>query len=789
MAILRRMGPEEVPHDPGTDPGRSPWLVWGLALVAFLAPLALHHAYFDGGAILYWADSAQLQFPRYVALCDALQQGDFPLWQTLVYGGSPFHANPENPTLYPPTLLLAWLTSPIWTINGTILAHLALASLGMYLFVGQLGRRMGLAQGPLAAGALLAAIAFSFNHFLRRDHVNLVAYGAAHAWIPWMLLAADGVLNGVRPARSAGALALVVSLLFFTGGLYVIPYAFLALVLWMLCLGLLGDARQRRRALQLGGCAAAAALLIVAAKLVPYLEWVQSTNRTGRLSISEAQGTTLLSAGVGERPWAMLWTRVLGFLGGPEVLLAALLALGLRRERVVRVIAGLALLGFVVGLGGWAWRALYECVPPFDRIRSAVRAWTLVNAFFPPLLGLGAAWFLSRSRVLRANPLAAGGLGLLLAAVLALRLIDTHQRDTFLRNPDDLGEVLDRTPLWREAAARAGDDWRVGWPELDGPEAHNEQFVTSALGAETVVGYQGHVWPLRQETFVYGPPEARLERGARSRRLAALSVRWLVVGTPQTPKVGLHAWVVPEGLQGDAVVENEGARARLSMPAVVVAVIGDDAGGVGRALLDQPSFPIADAAVISLPWSSDDSAGPRASPEELAACDLVIVEAPLNAAEEFAGIGEHLRERSDLRILGVHLTEQQREENWARLADEVALRAAARRRVDLPFQRRGPDASLLHVAQVDPGPDARGRFVVASEPWSWYPGWRIEGLPQEPALRVVEGISSAFLLPADAVRSPLVARYAPQSVRRGLILGALGLVLALGLILAPQRGA
>jgi hypothetical protein len=781
------MGQDPVPHSLRTDLRRSP-VAWVLGILAVLAPIVFHHAYADGQAILYWGDGTQLQFPRYVTLCEALQRGDFPLWQTLVYGGSPFHANPENPTLYPPTLLLAWLSTPVGTINGTILGHLALAAAGMFVLVQRLGRRAGLADGPLAAGSLLAAVAFTFNHFLRRDHVNLVAYGAAHAWIPWMLLAADGVLNGARPARAAGALALVVSLLFFTGGLYVTPYAFLALTLWMLCLGLLGDARQRRRALLWGGAAAATATLLVAAKLLPYLEWVESTNRTGPLPLAEALGTSLLSVGENEQPIAILWTRVRGFLGGPEVLLPVLFAAGLWRERAVRVMAGLALLGFAVALGGWAWRGLYEFVPPFDRIRSAVRAWTLVNAFYPPLLGLGAAWLLSRSRALRERPSAAAFLGILLAAALALRLVDTHPRDAFLRAPDRLDEVLARTPHWREAAARAGDDWRVGWPELDGPEAHNEQFVTSALGVETVVGYQGHVWPLRQETFVYGPPDARVDRATRLRRMAALSVRWLVVGTPPTLSVGLHSSIVPPGLQGDAVVENETARARLTLPAVVVGVIDDDLGHLGRALLDRPEFPIAGAAVVSLPWSRSPD-GPRASREELAACDLVVVSTPLNAAEEYLEIGRHLRTPGDLRTLGVHLTEDQRATFWAELAAEVAGRVHLRRRVDFPFERRGPDESLLHVAQVDAGDGVRARFVVASEPWSWYPGWRIEGMEREPALRVVEGISSAFLLPTEATRSPLVARYAPRSVRRGSWLGALGLVLALGLLLAPQRGA
>lgn len=780
------MGPAEVPHHSQTDATPSRATFAFLGLLAVLAPLAFHHAYMDGESLLYWGDGVQLQFPRYVTLCEALQRGDFPLWQTLVYGGSPFHANPENPTLYPPTLLLAWLTTPVWTINGTILLHLAFAALGMFLLVSRLGRRAGLADGPLAAGALVAAVAFTFNHFMRRDHVNLVAYGAAHAWIPWMLLAADGVLNGARPARSAGWLALCVALLFFTGGLYVIPYACLALAIWMVALGLLGDARQRRRALLFGALAGAAALLLVSAKLLPYREWIPTTNRVGRLSLEDALGSSLRTRN--DQPTDTLWMRVRGFYGGPEVVLPALLALGLWRQRAVRVLAALALFGFAVALGGWVWRLLYDHVPPFDRIRSAVRAWTLVNAFLPPLIGLGAAWLLSRASALRRRPAAAAGLGVLLAAAVVARMIDQDPRDVWLRQPEPLSEALARTPNWTEAAARAQDSWRVGWPELDSPAAHNEQFVASANGVETVVGYQGHVWPARQELFVYGPEQARIDRGTRLRRLAALSVRWLVVGTPVAPRVSWHLTVVPEGLQGDAVVENEGARARLSMPAVVVGVIDDDAGATARALLDQRAFPIADAAVVALPWSRQ-SDGERATEAEIAACDLVLVWSPLNAAEEYGPIRDLLRAPGDLRVLGVHLSEEQRSAIYAELAEEVAARAAVRRRVDFPFERRGPDESLLHVAQVEHGPDARGRFVVASEPWSWYPGWRIEGLDEEPTLRVVEGISSAFLLPADAVRSPLVARYAPESVRQGALIAAVGLLIALALVLAPQRGA
>ena len=128
---------------------------------------------------------------------------------------------------------------------------------------------------------------------------------------------------------------------------------------------------------------------------------------------------------------------------------------------------------------------------------------------------------------LRARAGATACLGVLLAAGLGTQLIGNDYRDSLLEtppedqqdrsqpfrssllHPDLLGELLERTPRWQEAAQLAGTRWRVGWPEFDSPDAHGEQFVTSALGVETMVGHQGHVWPVRQETFVYGPPGAR----------------------------------------------------------------------------------------------------------------------------------------------------------------------------------------------------------------------------------------------------------------------------------------
>src|SRR5690349_1531966 len=142
------------------DPTRSRRIVLLLAVLVTALPIFFHRQFLSGDALIYTFDATQLQYPRYRILCDALQnEHAFPLWQTLLYGGAPFHANPENPTLYPFTLLFGAFLTPIWTINLIIVLHLALAGLGMYLLILRLWRRIAPAEHDAiaAAGACVGA--------------------------------------------------------------------------------------------------------------------------------------------------------------------------------------------------------------------------------------------------------------------------------------------------------------------------------------------------------------------------------------------------------------------------------------------------------------------------------------------------------------------------------------------------------------------------------------------------------------------------------------------------------
>jgi hypothetical protein len=738
-----------------------------LALVAFVLPLFFHRQYFSGDAIIYGADTAQLQLPRYEILCDTLQ-GEFrlPLWQNLLYGGSPFHANPENPTLYPPILALATFLPPLLTINLTILLHLGLCAVGMFVLVQRLWSRMGRPE-TAPAGAFVAAVIFSLSLWTRQDHLNLVAYGAAHAFIPWILWASDRLLFSDRPRQSVGLLALLLAGQIFTGGLYVIPYSFLLLGLWFTLVGLLGNPETRTRAIRGGLLAGLIALVIASAKLLPYLEWLPTTNRGDGLGLIEARGVTL--GGHGEFTWELARRRVLWFTGGGWGLAPALLALPLLRHATVRAVFLLAGFFFAVSLGGPLYRVLFEVVPPFDQIRDARRAWLCVNALVPIASGLGTCWLLSILGLWR-WPAVASLLGLGLGLVIAPRMEHTSYRlEEALHQPDSFEHLMGLYPVWTEAAEKAGHDWRAFYLHKDVPDGRNEQFITSALGVETPAGYLGHVWPRRLARHLYSPDGTEMPSRLRHPRLGMMSVRYFVTQDASVAPQVDPLLLFPKGIDGTAVFENSLARPRAIMPSVVCALFGDQDDELLYALLDHPLFPSQSASVLSI------ESGERLSDAELEALDAVVL-VEVGAAEDDE-VRVNVRAARKSGALVTTLTLPLDDAGHAaieELAQRIHRRSLTRPPVNLAFERKQSGTSLVSRLATETG--SPKRFVVVSEPWSMYPGWKATASGATVPIRRADGVCSAVLL--EPRMQALTARYSPLSVLIGYVLGALGLLWA-----------
>ena len=154
------------------------------------------------GRVLYWGDIGLYFTPMAGFLRDNLRAGRVPLWNPLIFCGTPYAGNPQAWPLYPVTALLPFVSAPYF-FNVTVALHVWLSGVGTYLLA---RRALPVGRG----GALLAAITFMFGGQLvsKEQFPNMVQ---AAAWLPWALWALDRALRQ-RRVRDALALGLVLGL-------------------------------------------------------------------------------------------------------------------------------------------------------------------------------------------------------------------------------------------------------------------------------------------------------------------------------------------------------------------------------------------------------------------------------------------------------------------------------------------------------------------------------------------------------------------------------------------------
>jgi hypothetical protein len=151
------------------------------------------NALYSDLAITHWTNAL-------VVHRSILADGEVPLWNAMLLGGTPLVGDPLSGLYYPPLWLAAVVPEP-WTFNLILYLHLALAGLGVYT--------LARAEGGSRAAALLAGFAFCGSAKLvahiAAGHLTLIC---AVAWTPWLFLAARRARQtGVRQAALAGALA------------------------------------------------------------------------------------------------------------------------------------------------------------------------------------------------------------------------------------------------------------------------------------------------------------------------------------------------------------------------------------------------------------------------------------------------------------------------------------------------------------------------------------------------------------------------------------------------------
>jgi len=359
------------------SPGRFALLLAALILAMFPDVLLA-----DRGFV--FRDFGIFTYPNAFFQRESFWRGEFPLWNPLNNCGTPFLAQWNLLALYPPSLI--YLLLPLtWGLTIFLLIHLFLAGFNMYwLACAWTGNR-------LAGG--LAGLAFAFNG-LTLNSLMWTSTLAAMAWAPLVVLLVERAwrLGGPRPVIVAG---LVSALQLLTGTPEVIGLTWMVL----LALGLENLIRERKAILCVrAGAVVAVAALLCAAQLLPFLDLLAHSGRSGSFgagswSIPLWGWVNLLV------PLFHCYRSPLGvcFLPGEDWTSSyypgiAVVALGLAavfwvRTARVRLLAALALAGFLLALGdaGLVYAGLLKVFPWLGFMRFPVK-FVFLTGFALPLL-------------------------------------------------------------------------------------------------------------------------------------------------------------------------------------------------------------------------------------------------------------------------------------------------------------------------------------------------------------------------------------------------------------------
>jgi hypothetical protein len=225
------------------------------------------------------------------AVSDAYRRGRLPLRFAANGCGNPLWANPQAQVLTPTT----WITWPLpeaWALAVAAALRLWFAAAGAFLWL----RRRRLSDPAAAAGGLAYAFSLSFTTWL---HYPLTY---PQALLPWLLLALERVAEGERGGFVAATCAIVALLL---GGF---PEGeFLAAAAGACVFAAMLIRQERDRARRLGRLALATLLGLGLAAIVwlPQLHAILGSERSAHIARATAQPPPPLGTGILRPPLSL----------------------------------------------------------------------------------------------------------------------------------------------------------------------------------------------------------------------------------------------------------------------------------------------------------------------------------------------------------------------------------------------------------------------------------------------------------------------------------------------------
>jgi len=362
----------------------------GLCAAFFWDALWLPEGYALGGN-----DLTNMFVPWLHFVKTSIQQGRLPLWNPTLFSGTPFVANPQPGLFYPPTWL-ALLMSPTRALALSLVFHVWLAGMGMYVWLRS--------EAASEAGAFLGAVVFAFSGYtftrIQAGHVGLFNTGA---WLPLILWVGKHALER-RSWRRAILGGVPVGMAFLAGHTATFIYVGLALALyltfcaWRSALDLRAMLKILLPTLIL---MTVVGLGLGAVQLLPLAELTLHSNRqsvdyafAARFSWPPGYMLTLLIPNFfGESTRTGYWgdgvyEEVIFYVGLLPLLLAALGARTRHRLTPFLVALGLGALLLALGQYGVLHPLFYRFVPLFRMMRAPARAGFLFTLAAAALAGL-----------------------------------------------------------------------------------------------------------------------------------------------------------------------------------------------------------------------------------------------------------------------------------------------------------------------------------------------------------------------------------------------------------------
>ncbi len=336
----------------------------------FLWPLVLHPNFVPFAPQAQFSDLLITHLPNAAYVREALTHyGQLPLWNTQIFAGQPFAADPLAGLWYPPNWLTFWPALPLpLAFNLLLAAHLAWAGGGLFGLL----RAEGLRMAPAFLGALAFMGTPKLIAHVAAGHISLVC---AVAWTPWLLLAVRRAATdrGLKRGALAGTILALI---------------FLADVRWAFYTGLLGTAfwvsheppGERRlvggRGLQAGLAFTITFLLLIAILALPLGQFLLTSNR---------QALTLPEAAEFSLPWIYLLGLIIPDLGGFHewmtyvgVIPLLLSPVGIRRRTLFWLVAVVIAIAFSLGANFPLFPLLFKTLPGLGLLRVPPRAWFIV---------------------------------------------------------------------------------------------------------------------------------------------------------------------------------------------------------------------------------------------------------------------------------------------------------------------------------------------------------------------------------------------------------------------------